>query len=70
MLSLSTHWMLDKQDLYMKRKRDLSVLTEEEYGKIMILFANCESSLYDLDPGIYGISHRARDTIHSCSMNE
>ncbi|PVD19140.1 hypothetical protein C0Q70_21704 [Pomacea canaliculata] len=33
-------WMLDKQDLYRERQQDLKELTEEEYQKIMIFFAN------------------------------
>ncbi|XP_067950096.1 cyclin-C-like isoform X2 [Watersipora subatra] len=35
-----TEWILARQDIYLKRKPDLTVLTEEEYQKIMIFFAN------------------------------
>ncbi|KAL7293661.1 cyclin-C [Trichogramma pretiosum] len=33
-------WLLDKQDLVRERQHDLSILTEEEYQKILIFFAN------------------------------
>jgi len=33
-------WILDKQDLKRERQVDLAELTEEEYSKIMIFFAN------------------------------
>lgn len=33
-------WLLDKQDLVRERHEDLMTLTEEEYQKIMIFFAN------------------------------
>lgn len=33
-------WVLEKQDLLEKRQADLKVLTEEEYSKVMIFFAN------------------------------
>ncbi|XP_064614892.1 cyclin-C-like [Liolophura sinensis] len=33
-------WVLDKQDIQRFRQHDLKVLTEEEYQKIMIFFAN------------------------------
>jgi len=33
-------WLLDKQDLIKERLLDLEALTEEEYQKIMIFFAN------------------------------
>ncbi|XP_041357395.1 cyclin-C-like [Gigantopelta aegis] len=33
-------WMLDKQDLLRVREQDLTVITEEEYQKILIFFSN------------------------------
>ncbi|KAG7162157.1 cyclin-C-like [Homarus americanus] len=33
-------WLLDSQDLIQERRADLEVLTEEEYHKVMIFFAN------------------------------
>jgi len=33
-------WLLDKQDLIRERQVDMQVLTEEEYQKIIIFFAN------------------------------
>ncbi|XP_031782638.1 cyclin-C [Nasonia vitripennis] len=33
-------WLLDKQDLVRERQYDLSILTEEEYQKLFIFFAN------------------------------
>ncbi|XP_076435370.1 cyclin-C-like isoform X2 [Babylonia areolata] len=33
-------WILDKQDLLRERQHDLKILTEDEYQKIMIFFAN------------------------------
>jgi len=33
-------WILDKQDLIRERQTDLALLTEEEYTKIFIFFAN------------------------------
>ncbi|XP_071453761.1 cyclin-C [Hetaerina americana] len=33
-------WLLDKQDLIRERQHDLGILTEEEYQKIFIFFAN------------------------------
>ncbi|XP_053649756.1 cyclin-C [Cherax quadricarinatus] len=33
-------WLLDGQDLIQERRADLEVLTEEEYHKVMIFFAN------------------------------
>lgn len=33
-------WLLDKQDLIKYRAQDLGVLSEEEYQKVMIFFAN------------------------------
>ncbi|KAJ8310581.1 hypothetical protein KUTeg_012446 [Tegillarca granosa] len=38
-------WLLDKQDLARERRHDLKVLSEEEYQKIMIFFANFIQSL-------------------------
>lgn len=38
----SQQWLLDKQDLVRERQYDLSVLTEEEYQKLFIFFANRE----------------------------
>lgn len=37
----SQQWMLDKQDLLRERQQDLKILTEDEYQKVMIFFANC-----------------------------
>lgn len=42
----SQQWVLDKQDIQRFRQQDLKALTEEEYQKIMIFFANCEYILY------------------------
>jgi len=36
----SQQWLLDRQDILRERQADLKVLTEEEYQKIMIFFAN------------------------------
>ncbi|KAL5004951.1 hypothetical protein ScPMuIL_018407 [Solemya velum] len=33
-------WLLDKQDLAREQQHDLKIVTEEEYQKIMIFFAN------------------------------
>uniref|UniRef100_A0A8C4RWI2 Cyclin C n=1 Tax=Erpetoichthys calabaricus TaxID=27687 RepID=A0A8C4RWI2_ERPCA len=33
-------WILDKQDLMKERQKDLKFLTEEEYWKLQIFFAN------------------------------
>ena len=33
-------WILDKSDLLRERHADLQVLTEEEYQKIIIFYAN------------------------------
>uniref|UniRef100_A0A8D8RH97 Cyclin-C n=1 Tax=Cacopsylla melanoneura TaxID=428564 RepID=A0A8D8RH97_9HEMI len=33
-------WVLDKQDLVRERRHDLAILTDEEYQKIFIFFAN------------------------------
>ncbi|XP_069105328.1 cyclin-C-like [Argopecten irradians] len=38
-------WLLDKQDLLRERQQDLKVLSEEEYQKILIFFANFIQSL-------------------------
>jgi len=38
-------WLLDRQDLYRERQKDLKILTEEEYQKIMMLFANVIQAL-------------------------
>lgn len=38
--SHSQQWILDKQDLLRERQNDLLVLTEDEYQKIFIFFAN------------------------------
>ena len=56
-LSIFSHqWLLDKQDLMRERSADLKVLSEEEYQKIIIFFANCMSAscvwLHYPDPGI------------------
>jgi hypothetical protein len=40
----SQQWMFDKQDLLRERQQDLKILTEEEYSKVMIFFANCKFS--------------------------
>lgn len=36
----SLQWVLDKQDLLKERQKDLKFLTEEEYWKLQIFFAN------------------------------
>lgn len=38
--SHNSQWILDKQDLLRERQHDLQILTEEEYQKIFIFFAN------------------------------
>ena len=38
----SHEWILTKQDILVKRKADLQFISEEEYSKIMIFFANCK----------------------------
>jgi hypothetical protein len=38
----SQQWVLDPQDLFKNRQADLKVLSEDEYQKIMIFFANCK----------------------------
>lgn len=37
---VSLQWVLDKQDLMKERQKDLKFLTEEEYWKLQIFFAN------------------------------
>ncbi|XP_065200079.1 cyclin-C-like [Planococcus citri] len=34
-------WIFDKQDLIRERQHDLAILTDEEYQKIIMFFANC-----------------------------
>lgn len=41
----SQQWLLDRQDILRERGNDLKNLTEEEYQKLMIFFANCTTSL-------------------------
>lgn len=45
--------MLDKQDLMKERQKDLKFLTEEEYWKLQIFFANgiyiCVTVFYSLE---------------------
>ena len=36
----SLQWVLDKQDLIKERQKDMKFLTEEEYWKLQIFFAN------------------------------
>ena len=36
--------MLDKQDLLRVREQDLTIITEEEYQKILIFYSNCKLS--------------------------
>lgn len=38
--SHNSQWILDKQDLLRERQHDLQILSEEEYQKIFIFFAN------------------------------
>lgn len=38
--SHNSQWILDKQDLIRERQHDLQILTEEEYQKVFIFFAN------------------------------
>jgi cyclin-C len=45
----SQQWVLDKQDLTRERHHDLSILSDEEYQKIFIFFANCKDILFTLD---------------------
>ncbi len=37
---ISLQWVLDKQDLMKERQKDFKFLTEEEYWKLQIFFAN------------------------------
>ena len=39
-VSFSLEWLLDKQYVNKYRQEDLKVLSEDEYQKIMIFFAN------------------------------
>lgn len=41
----SQQWVLDRQDLIRERHHDLGILSEEEYQKIFIFFANCKFEL-------------------------
>lgn len=43
--SHNQQWILDKQDLLRERQHDLGILSEEEYQKIFIFFANLIQSL-------------------------
>lgn len=43
----SLQWVLDKQDLLKERQKDLKFLTEEEYWKLQIFFANGTEQLRD-----------------------
>ncbi|RWR99407.1 cyclin-C-like isoform X2 [Dinothrombium tinctorium] len=36
----SQQWLLDRQDLVRERQTDLQILTEEEYQKLLLFFAN------------------------------
>lgn len=38
-------WLLDRQDLLRERHGDLQMLSEEEYQKLMIFFANLIQAL-------------------------
>lgn len=42
--SYSLQWVLDKQDLLKERQKDLKFLSEEEYWKLQIFFANGTAS--------------------------
>ncbi|MBN3305735.1 CCNC protein, partial [Amia calva] len=42
---ISLQWILDKQDLMKERQKDLKFLTEEEYWKLQIFFANVIQAL-------------------------
>lgn len=42
----SLQWVLDKQDLMKERQKDLKFLTEEEYWKLQIFFANGINYIY------------------------
>jgi len=37
----SQQWILDPDDLMRERHEDLAVLSQDEYQKIIIFFANC-----------------------------
>jgi len=39
---ISQQWVLDPDDLTRERHEDLAVLTQDEYQKIIIFFANCK----------------------------
>jgi len=39
---VSQQWILDPDDLVRERHEDLAVLSQDEYQKIIIFFANCE----------------------------
>jgi len=42
---VSQQWILDPDDLMRERQEDLAVLSQEEYQKIIIFFANCMYNL-------------------------
>ena len=42
LILFSQQWLLDRQDLIREREDDLKIVSEEEYHKIMIFFANCK----------------------------
>ena len=42
MCDVSQQWILDPEDLMRERHEDLAVLSQDEYQKIIIFFANCE----------------------------
>ena len=58
----SLQWVLDKQDLMKERQKDLKFLTEEEYWKLQIFFANGASmtSFNNLQCSV--IQHTANNT--------
>ena len=39
---ISQQWILDPDDLMRVRHEDLAVLSQDEYQKIIIFFANCK----------------------------
>ena len=41
-MCFSQEWVLDKQELASNRQGDLQVISEDEYQKVMIFFANCK----------------------------
>ncbi|XP_025754724.1 cyclin-C isoform X1 [Oreochromis niloticus] len=45
LLRINLQWVLDKQDLMKERQKDLKFLTEEEYWKLQIFFANVIQAL-------------------------